>query len=247
MGGSLAVGPPARRFSRAGLRSLLPGARTPCDRGATRDKSWIFGCRTAAGAPYPGWERSRMRGVAAPGFLAHPAIGSRRVSLGLARRTMCEIDASMLRSNASCSQPTQNCSSAIVSDTKRQSLTCFNQALTDAHGAHAASPLPSRPIQRIFIRNSDNKFRENASGLRIERRPEVTAYLHSALSAHDPAPHAPKHGFFWYFMRALTASRQKQADREIALYLARSGGKFTDESEREIERRMIARSAPVVL
>jgi hypothetical protein len=73
------------------------------------------------------------------------------------------------------------------------------------------------------------------------------AYLHSALSAHDPAPHAPKHGFFWYFMRALTASRQKQADREIALYLARSGGKFTDESEREIERRMIARSAPVVL
>jgi hypothetical protein len=71
MGGSLAIGPPARRFSRAGLRSLLPGARTPCDRGATlsRTKSWIFSCRTAAGAPYPGWERSRMRGVAAPGFL----------------------------------------------------------------------------------------------------------------------------------------------------------------------------------
>ena len=66
------------------------------------------------------------------------------------------------------------------------------------------------------------------------------AYLHSALSAHDLAAHEPKHGFLWHFMHALATSRQKQADREIARYLARSGGKFTDESEREIERRMIA-------
>jgi hypothetical protein len=66
------------------------------------------------------------------------------------------------------------------------------------------------------------------------------AYLHSALSAHDLAAHEPTHSFLWHFMHALAASRQKQADREIARYLARSGGKFTDESEREIERRMIA-------
>ena len=66
------------------------------------------------------------------------------------------------------------------------------------------------------------------------------AYLHSALTAYDLASHQPKHGFLWHFMRAMAASRHKQADREIARYLARNGGKFTDESEREIERRMIA-------
>ena len=65
-------------------------------------------------------------------------------------------------------------------------------------------------------------------------------YLHSALSLHDLAVREPKYGFFWHFMRALSASRQKQADREIARYLAHSGGKFTDESEREIERLMMA-------
>jgi hypothetical protein len=66
------------------------------------------------------------------------------------------------------------------------------------------------------------------------------AYLQSALSGHDFATREPKHGFFWHFMRALTASRQKQADREIARYLDRHGGKFTDESEREIERLLTA-------
>lgn len=68
------------------------------------------------------------------------------------------------------------------------------------------------------------------------------AYLHSALTAADLASHEPRHGFLWHFMRALTASRQKQADREIARFLARSGGKFTDEAEREIERRLTAGS-----
>ena len=68
------------------------------------------------------------------------------------------------------------------------------------------------------------------------------AYLHSALTAHDLASHEPKHGFFWHFMQAIAVSRMKQADREIAAYLARTGGKFTDESEREIERRFTAGS-----
>lgn len=67
------------------------------------------------------------------------------------------------------------------------------------------------------------------------------AYLHSVLGADDLASHYQrKHGFFRHFLQALTASRQQQADREIAAYLARSGGKFTDESEREIERRLTA-------
>jgi len=66
------------------------------------------------------------------------------------------------------------------------------------------------------------------------------AYLHSTLTAHDLATREPKHGFFWHLMHALAASRMRQADREIAAYLARNGGKFTDESEREIERRLTA-------
>jgi hypothetical protein len=35
-------------------------------------------------------------------------------------------------------------------------------------------------------------------------------------------------------------ARLRQAEREIALYLSRTGGKFTDESEREIERRFLS-------
>ena len=66
------------------------------------------------------------------------------------------------------------------------------------------------------------------------------AYLHSALSAHDLAAHEPRRGFFRHILHALTVSRQKQADREIARYLARTGGKFTDESERAIERCLTA-------
>jgi hypothetical protein len=36
---------------------------------------------------------------------------------------------------------------------------------------------------------------------------------------------------------AMMASRQREAEREIAFYLQRTGGKFTDVIEREIERR----------
>jgi hypothetical protein len=36
----------------------------------------------------------------------------------------------------------------------------------------------------------------------------------------------------------LIAFRQRQADREIARYIASTGGKFTDQVEREIQRRL---------
>jgi hypothetical protein len=36
-------------------------------------------------------------------------------------------------------------------------------------------------------------------------------------------------------------TRQREAEREIARYFARCGGKFTDEAEREIERRFLAK------
>ena len=50
-------------------------------------------------------------------------------------------------------------------------------------------------------------------------------------------------GLFRRVLDAMMASRQRQAEREIALYLADSDGKFTDETEREIERRFLANSS----
>ena len=51
-------------------------------------------------------------------------------------------------------------------------------------------------------------------------------------------PAKAKPGFFRLFFDALMHSRQRQADREIARYL--DNGKFTDEAEREIERRFLS-------
>jgi hypothetical protein len=45
---------------------------------------------------------------------------------------------------------------------------------------------------------------------------------------------------FGRLVDAMIESRQRQAEREIALYLADNGGKFTDEVEREIERRFLS-------
>ena len=45
-------------------------------------------------------------------------------------------------------------------------------------------------------------------------------------------------GFWRWFFDAMLESRQRQADREIARYL--TNGKFTDEAEREIERRYLS-------
>lgn len=77
------------------------------------------------------------------------------------------------------------------------------------------------------------------------------AYVHSAVTARDvlttePKPRAKtvtaarKPGLLRRLLAAAQEARMRQADREIALYLARSGGKFTDEAEREIERRFLS-------
>ena len=51
--------------------------------------------------------------------------------------------------------------------------------------------------------------------------------------------HAPgKPGILRRLYQAFHASRQKQADREIAAFIARSGGRFTDSMERELSTRM---------
>jgi hypothetical protein len=54
----------------------------------------------------------------------------------------------------------------------------------------------------------------------------------------SPARKGP--GFFALLLAAMAESRQRQTDREIARYLASTGGKFTDETEREIERRFLS-------
>jgi hypothetical protein len=46
-------------------------------------------------------------------------------------------------------------------------------------------------------------------------------------------------GFFARMLAAIMKSRQQQAEREIAAYLA-VAGKFNDETEREIQRRVLA-------
>ena len=67
------------------------------------------------------------------------------------------------------------------------------------------------------------------------------AFAYSVLTAHTFASREPRHGFFRHLFRALMLTRQREAEREIARYFARSGGKFTDEAEREIERRFLAK------
>jgi hypothetical protein len=74
------------------------------------------------------------------------------------------------------------------------------------------------------------------------------AYAHSIVTARDvlpgkakPAPQA-KRGLFRRFVAAMQEARMRAAEREIAAYLARSGGRFTDEQEREIERRFLSNS-----
>ena len=51
-------------------------------------------------------------------------------------------------------------------------------------------------------------------------------------------PESKRAGFFRRLLNAIYVSRQRQVEREIARYLANS--KFTDEAEREIERRFFS-------
>lgn len=68
-----------------------------------------------------------------------------------------------------------------------------------------------------------------------------------AQSAVDPRLHEipaqtqrVKRGFFQRLLDALEAHSRRKAEAQIARYLSRRGGKFTDEAEREIERRFLS-------
>ena len=71
------------------------------------------------------------------------------------------------------------------------------------------------------------------------------AYVSTIVSPRDllfphDAPARPRRGLFGRMLAAMIRARQIQVEREIARYLAGSGGKFTDEAEREIERRFLS-------
>jgi hypothetical protein len=67
------------------------------------------------------------------------------------------------------------------------------------------------------------------------------AFAHSVATAHNFAPTRDrKPGLFRRLLDAMMLARQREAEREIARYLERCGGKFSDETEREIERRYLS-------
>ena len=57
-------------------------------------------------------------------------------------------------------------------------------------------------------------------------------------SVHSRQATRPKRGLLRRWLDAMMASQQRRADREIARYIAASG-RFTDDVEREIERRFL--------
>ena len=65
----------------------------------------------------------------------------------------------------------------------------------------------------------------------------TVAKLHLALTE-GCAPRQPS--LLNRFVAAVMQARQRQMEREIANYIANCGGKFTDEAEREIERRFLS-------
>ena len=72
------------------------------------------------------------------------------------------------------------------------------------------------------------------------------AFAHTVITTHRFAPassRTKKTGFFRSLLDAMILARQQEAEREIARYLERSGGKFTDESERDIERLLMKRAS----
>lgn len=69
------------------------------------------------------------------------------------------------------------------------------------------------------------------------------SYTHDTLGAPavDTTPIARK-SMWRRIIDAMSATQQRRADREIALYLANHGGLFTDDVEREIMGRLSGNS-----
>lgn len=70
------------------------------------------------------------------------------------------------------------------------------------------------------------------------------AYAHTATTARDfAAPQAATRrgpGLMRRLLDRMMAARMRQAEREIAAFVEGGAGRFTDETEREIERRFLS-------
>jgi hypothetical protein len=65
-------------------------------------------------------------------------------------------------------------------------------------------------------------------------------YAHSDLAVATPAEAKPARKQFWTRLYdAIVESQQRRVEREIARYLADQARPFTDETEREIMRRLV--------
>jgi hypothetical protein len=99
--------------------------------------------------------------------------------------------------------------------------------------------------RRIGVYSNQQKEETgNALDVALSNGDDTMAYAPSALApralAFARTPARTGQGFFARLLAAMAASRQRQAEREIARYLAGTGGKLTDEIEREIERRYLS-------
>ncbi len=68
------------------------------------------------------------------------------------------------------------------------------------------------------------------------------AYVQSAAGPRDvphPAQHA-KRSLIGRLLDAFERASMRRAEREIAHYLRSGGGKFTDETERDLDRRFLS-------
>jgi len=73
--------------------------------------------------------------------------------------------------------------------------------------------------------------------------PRGLAFTQPSVAELPVCTQRTQRSLFSWLLDAMMTSRMREADREIALYLAGTGGKFTDESEREIERRLLSNPA----
>ena len=67
-----------------------------------------------------------------------------------------------------------------------------------------------------------------------------SAVFPRSLTVPKIAPRA-KRGFFLRLLDAIEQANMRRAEREIARYVGATGGKITDDVEREIERRFLTR------
>ena len=71
-----------------------------------------------------------------------------------------------------------------------------------------------------------------------EHRDELLRHFTEKAATHMP-------GLLRRIVRAMVESRQRQTDREIARFLARSGGRLTDDMERRLTQYLLSRNCTI--